>query len=164
MLITELTRDELHKLVRVLSWNDGFGCYTRAGFEKFIWPEIVEQAKWIIYFDIDDMHALNEAHGGYEAVDAMIKSVLAMARTTDYMAGQWKSGDEFLICLAESEGRGANLDPQGMMKRLSDELQKHGLTATFAIVPVISTDLATNVKPAIDEVYATKKRLGKASR
>lgn len=154
----DLNLSELQELVYALAWNDGFGCYTRAGFEKLIWPQIKDRARWIVYFDIDGMHALNERFGSYEPVDAMIKQVLAIVRTTDYVAGQWKSGDEFLVCIAEDDSRDQLSDPQGMAERLMAELKKQGLSATFAIVPVISEQLFQNVKPAVDKVYAAKKQ------
>jgi len=157
--MNELSQEELKKLVQALAWNDAFGCYTRAGFEKLIWPEIASQARWIIYFDVDGMHHLNAAYGDYAPVDAMIKQVLAVMRASDYIAGQWKSGDEFLICLTESDGRQI-LDPHGMIERLTEELKKHGMAATFAVVPVRSPDLAENVKPAVDRVYASKNQRG----
>jgi GGDEF domain-containing protein len=162
----ERTPEESQELIRALAWNDAFGCYTRAGFEKLVWPEIAQRAKWIIYFDVDGMHDLNEAHSGYEFADVLIKQVFGILRLTDYVAGQFKSGDEFLICLVDGDqqlplsNQRESLDPQGMMERLIIELKKQGMTATFAIVPVISRDLATNVKPAVDQVYAAKKARG----
>ena len=105
------------ELIHQLAWNDGFGCYTRKGFEKMKWPEIASQARFIIYFDIDGMHDLNEHYGSYEPVDAMIRGVLTSVRSTDIVAGQWKSGDEFLICLTENDNHKA-LDPEGFVRRL----------------------------------------------
>jgi len=155
----DLDKDQLKQLVEKLSWNDGFGCYTRAGFEKMVWPVIFDRARWIIYFDIDGMHELNESFGGYEAVDAMVKRVLESVRASDFVAGQWKSGDEFLVCLTESDGRG-EIDPQGLVSRLIRALKQHGMSATFAVVPVKAIDLAANVLPAVSEVYAAKKMKG----
>ncbi len=154
-----LSQEELAKLVRALAWNDAFGCYTRPGMEKLIWPEIAGRARWIIYFDVDDMHAVNKAHHGFDFADAIIKDVLTIVRVTDYAAGQWKSGDEFLITLVDSEVRGT-LDPWGMVVRLSDEFKKRGMSATFAVVPVTSPNLAENVKSAVDKVYAAKEQKG----
>jgi len=163
----ERTPEESDTLIRALAWNDAFGCYTRAGFEKLIWPEIADRARWIIYFDIDGMHAINKAHKSYDPADAMIKQALAILRLTDYVAGQWKSGDEFLICLIDGGPRSAVSDqrlrigdPRKMMERLIDELAKHKMTATFAVVPVISPQLAENVRPAVDQVYAAKEQRG----
>jgi GGDEF domain-containing protein len=153
------TITRLQDLVYRLAWNESFGCHTRNGFEHMIWPTIAHKAKWLIYFDLDNIHALNEAFGGYGPVDAMVKQVLATVRASDYVAGQFKSGDEFLVCLTESDER-PTLDPEGFVKRLTAEFAKHNLTATFAIVPVKSLDLLENVQPAVDQVYAAKKARG----
>lgn len=163
----ERNSKELNELVRALAWNDAFGCYTRAGFEKIVWPEIAERARWIIYFDIDDMHALNEANGSYDAVDGMIHQAFGSLRFTDHVASQFKSGDEFLVCLTDDSPQSPiidqreQLDPHAMTYRLIDALKKVGLTATFAIVQVTSLDLLANVKPAIDQVFIAKQNRGR---
>ena len=154
-LITN-TKKDLHKLVFELAWNEGFGCYTRTGFEKLVWPQIADKARWIIYFDIDDMHGLNQAAGSYEPVDAMIRQVLSIVRSTDYAVGQWKSGDEFLVCITDDRGRETS-NPVGLMYRLIAEMKRHGITATFAVVPVLLGDLHANVQPAVDRVYELKR-------
>jgi len=160
MFIHEKSQQELQALVRTLAWNDAFGCYTRAGFEKLVWPEIADRARWIIYFDLDNIHVLNEMYGSYDPVDAMVMLGLSVLRWTDYVAGQVKSGDEFLVCMVDesltiNDPRTA-LDPERLKERLSNSLKLAGLSATFAIVPVISADLMTNLTPAIDQVYAAK--------
>jgi hypothetical protein len=147
------------ELINKLAWNDGFGCHTRKGFEHVIWPDIASRARFIVYFDIDGMHALNEQFGSYEPVDAMIRKVLSAVRSSDYVAGQWKSGDEFLLCLTENESHN-KLDPDGLVRRLTDEFAKVGMSATFAIADVRSTDLVENVQPAVDRVYELKKARG----
>ena len=160
----DLSNKQLQELVEKLSWNDSFGCYTRAGFDKMVWPMIREQARWIIYFDVDGMHDLNESFGGYEQVDAMIRKVLDGVRSSDFVAGQWKSGDEFLVCLTENDDHNP-LDPYAMMDRMIEDLGKQGLTATFGIVPVTSDPLPVILKPAVDHVYQMKKqRTKKGSR
>jgi hypothetical protein len=151
------TKIDLKKLVFELAWNEGFGCYTRNGFEKMIWPGIADKARWIIYFDIDNMHGLNAAAGSYEPVDAMIREILGIVRSTDYAVGQWKSGDEFLICVTDDGGR-ENSDPTGLVYRLIGAMKIHGITATFATVPVLSMALSANVNPAVERVYELKKR------
>src|SRR5687768_10584272 len=153
--IRHLTHQELIELVGDLAWNDAFGCFTRPGFEKLVWPRIAEEAEWLVYFDVDGVHDLNEKHGTYDAFDAMMKEVLSIVRNSDYVAGQLKSGDEFLLCITDSDDR-APVDPQGVVNRLTAEMGKQGLSATFAIVPVISSNLLENVAPAIEEVYAAK--------
>ena len=149
--------EKLQNMVEALALNDGFGCYTRNGFELTVWPQMRDQAKWIIFFDIDGMHALDEKYG-YDRVDAMIKPVLLDVRSTDYVAGQWLSGDEFIICITDR--RSGMCDPQGMVDRLVDGLKQNGISATFAIAPVVSRDLAENVAPAIEQVCAAKKQRG----
>jgi GGDEF domain-containing protein len=160
-MMTDNARIIAHQqeLIHKLSWNAGFGCHTRAGFEHVVWPEIAHRARWLLFFDINGMHALNEKLGGYEPVDAMIKQVLSVIRTTDYVCGQVKSGDEFTVALTETEERAA-LDPEGLRDRLIQELAKHGMSAMFAIVPVRSKDLMENLIPAIDQVYEQKKARG----
>jgi GGDEF domain-containing protein len=158
-----LSTEQLQDLVQQLSWNDGFGCYTRAGFEKLIWPSIADRARWILYFDVDGVHELNEQSGGYEVFDAMMKAVFANIRGSDYVAGQFKSGDEFMVCLTENYHHNP-LNPGGMKDRLVEELNRHGLKATFAMVEVTSMDLLENIKPAIDAVHAAKKSRSAAGR
>jgi len=158
----ERTPEESKALLRELAWNDEFGCYSKAGFKKLIWPEIAERARWIVYFDVDGVHDINTANNGYDVFDAMMKQVLSILRLTDYVAGQLTSGDEFLVCLTEKKSPQPGelrqtLDPQALKERLIDELKKQGLTATFAIVPVFSTDLGINLHPAIQEVFLAKK-------
>jgi hypothetical protein len=147
------------ELIHKLSWNDGFGCHTRAGFEFVVWPKIASRTRYLVFLDINGMHALNESFGSYGPVDAMIKQVLSTVRSTDYACGQVKSGDEFCLALVESDERPI-LDPEGLVKRLTDEFAKHGMSAMYGIVPVLSTDLMENLLPAIDQVYEQKKARG----
>jgi GGDEF domain-containing protein len=153
-LNSNLNKKQLQDLVMSLGWNEGFGCYTRQGFEKIVWPQIAEEAEWIIFLDVDHMHALNETHG-YDAVDAMIKKSLAL-RATDYVASQWQSGDEFLICLTHNKGR-VTSDPMALCERLADVFAENGVPATFGIAPAVSKDLIENVKPAYELVREEKK-------
>src|SRR5690348_10393890 len=83
------------ELIHKLSWNDGFGCHTRAGLVHVVWPDIGRHTRSLLVFVINGMHALIEKLGGDEPVDAMIMQVLAVVRSTDYVCGQVKSGDEF---------------------------------------------------------------------
>jgi hypothetical protein len=165
-----LTVEGCQKLIRQLAWNESFGCFSRAGFEKWIWPQIQERARWIIYFDLNNIHELNAAHGGYEPVDQMIRLGLSVLRWSDFVAGQVKSGDEFLVCMLEPEsdspdaGQREKLDPQALMERLKDSLGRAGLTAVFSIVPVESSDLMTVLKPAIEHVFAIKQNRARTRR
>lgn len=165
--MSDKTTQELQALVHALAWNDAFGCYTRQGFEKLVWPEIANDARYIVYFDINDMHMLNEKFGSYDPVDHMVKTALGTVRVSDFVAGQWKSGDEFLICLTEPLGNGwdqqesrRELDPFEMVSRLEDALAEQGLSATFAVTRVTSHDLHAVMQPAVDTVYRSKKQRG----
>lgn len=147
------------QLIYKLSWNESMGCHTKLGFEHMVWPTKKASARFIVYFDVDGVHALNEKHGTYDVFDAMIKQVFSTIRTTDIVAGQLNSGDEFLILICETPERPTS-DPLGLVDRLTAELAKHGLTAIFAVVPVNSPVLKENIKPAADEVLAAKKARG----
>jgi GGDEF domain-containing protein len=141
-----LNEAQLKALVNVLAWNDGYGCYTRSGFEKLIWPNIADKARWVIFFDIDDMHDLNEEHG-YEQVNAIIRQSLKM-RETDFMAGQWFSGDEFIVIVTDEDAGRRESNPIEFCVRLAEIFRADGAPATFAIAPILSNNLLANVEPA----------------
>jgi hypothetical protein len=147
------------ELIHRLSWNDAMGCHTKLGFEHVIWPAIKHIARHIVYFDVDGVHAINEQAGSYDVFDAKIKQVLSAVRSTDAVAGQLNSGDEFYLCLVDAPDR-ATPDPDGLVKRLTDELAKQGLTAIFAVTAVTSSILRENLQPAADQVLAAKKARG----
>jgi len=149
----KLNKTQLQELVNSLAWNDEYGCYTRQGFEKLIWPTIADKAKWIIYFDIDEMGKLNEAHT-HAGVNVIIKKCLTM-RASDFTTGQRYSGDEFIVAITDDPERGES-NPLELCMRLQEGLREHDASATFAIVPVVSDRLAENVEPAVQIVEAAK--------
>jgi GGDEF domain-containing protein len=155
-IITEDPKD-LQRLVRTLAWNEAFGCFTRQGFEQMIWPSIADEAKWIIFFDVDNMHDLNQQHG-YEGVNAIIKKSRSM-RGGDFMAGQWFSGDEFIVVITDQDLDREASNPIGFSIRLAHLFAENGAPATFAVAPVISSDLMTNVEPAHRVCQAAKEHL-----
>ena len=152
--LNKLNPEELIYLAKVLAWNDDYGCFTREGFRKMVWPSIADKAKWIIFFDIDGMGELNEQHT-HAGVNAMIKKSLAV-RASDYMTGQRYSGDEFIVVVTDDPERGET-DPLQLTMRLKEALRENGLSATFAIAPVISDDLMENVEPAVQLVEDAKR-------
>ena len=156
------TYEQLQQLIKALAWNDGYGCYTRQGFEKLIWPTISEKAKFIIFFDVDNMHDLNREHG-YEGVNAIIKQSLSM-RETDFMAGQWFSGDEFIVVITDSDPTRIDAsNPMEFCMRLAGIFQQNGAPCTFAIAPVTSKDLFENVAPAHQLCQEAKARNDRGS-
>jgi len=159
------SKEELEELLKKVSWNEGYGCYTRTGFELVIWPEIKDRAEWFVYFDINGLHELNAEHGSYEPVNVMIKDVLSITRSTDLKAAMLQSGDEiFIVILKNSEHDGNPVDPQGLVGRLVHRFSTHNMSATFDIVPALSPDLMTNLEPAVKKVHAIKNRRGSLRR
>ena len=150
----DLNKEQLEELVESLAWNDEYGCYTRQGFEKLKWPEILQSAKWIVYFDIDDMRKLNDAHG-HAGVNALIKKSLAV-RESDFMAGQRYSGDEFIVVITDADPERRESNPIELALRLAVALRENGISATFGIAPVQSDNLTLNVEPAVKLVEAAK--------
>jgi GGDEF domain-containing protein len=153
--LAKLEKSELINLAKELAWNDEYGCFTRPGFRKMVWPSIAEQAKWIIFLDIDEMGKLNKQHT-HQGVNAMIKNSLAL-RASDYLTGQRYSGDEFMVVVTNDPERGET-DPLQLAVRLKEALRDNGLSATFAIAPVISDNLMENVEPAVQLVEQAKER------
>jgi GGDEF domain-containing protein len=127
------------------------------------------KAKWIVYFDVDGVHQINMQHGTYEAFNSMMREVLRQVRQADIVASLYNSGDEFVVCLTEETSEGKSdrrkaIDPDEVVKRLTEALAEQGLTAIFAVEPVKSLSLDENIKPAADRVLASKKARGNASR
>jgi len=150
------------ELIHKLSWDEDYGCHNRKGFELLVWPEIKTQARWLVFFDLDYLHDLNQKMGGYPPVNAMIRQVLETVRSSDHKACRWQSGDELLVVIAETESRKTDdiSVAEGMVKRLQEALAAHGMAATFVIEPVKGTDLVENVAPAIEKVFEAKKARG----
>lgn len=158
----DLRITKLEELVHRLAWNDKFGCHNQKGFELFVWSKIAADTRFLIYFDIDHLHELNEQYDSYAPVDAMIKEALSIVRKTDHVCGQLNSGDEFIVALTETQERKA-LDrdaAEGLKNRLVESLASQGMSATFAIVEVQGWDLNENLESAIAKVKAAKKARG----
>jgi GGDEF domain-containing protein len=153
---------ELEEKLHQACWDEDYGCHNRKGLELLVWPEIKTRARWLVFFDLDYLHDLNEKMGGYPPVNAMIRQVLASVRSSDHKACRWQSGDELLLVITETETRKVDdiSVAEGMVKRLQKALAAQGMNATFAIVPVKSMDLVENVTPAIEKVFELKKARG----
>lgn len=159
-ILNDMRVPELTHLVKRLVWNKGYGCFTRAGFEEVVWPAIKGDALWAVFLDIDGLHALNSKFDTYEPVNAMIFKALSVLRESDIKAGQLNSGDEIFIFLCKNENRERAIDPQGVVGRLVEAFSEQGMSATFAVVPVVSDDLITNLQPAIKRVKDIKEKRG----
>lgn len=152
--IKKQSKKELQALLEQSLWHDGFGCYTKQGFKLLVWPTVAPKARYIIFFDVDGVHEINQATKSYAAFDAMMHKVFSQLRSTDIVAGQVNSGDEFLICISEVEGR--TVDPEGLMSRIWELLAEQGLTATYAIIPVQGDNLDLLLAPAVKAVFESK--------
>lgn len=153
------------ELIHKLAWYQNYGCFNRGGLEYVKWPEKAHKAKWIVYFDVDGVHEINEKHGTYDAFNGMIKDVLSKFRRDDIFAALYNSGDEFVLCITEEPAGVGNerrqaIDPEKVVERLTEELARHGLSAIFAIEPVKSLLLDENIKPVADRVLEAKKARG----
>ena len=124
----ELNNDQLRNLIKELAWNDDYGCFTRAGFEKVVWDQIAHKARWLIFFDVDFMHELNDRHG-YDGVNAIIKKSLPL-RESDFKAGQWFSGDEFIVCITDDDPSRDVSNPMEFAIRLAEIFRANGAPAT----------------------------------
>lgn len=148
--------DQLRELVAGLAYDLNYGCYTRPGLELLVWPHIRQRARWIIFADLDGIHALNEMVG-YEEVNRRVRAAMQLRKDDFISAGRWYSGDELLWIICDSDERKPS-DPQKAAKRLQNAFLENGLSATFGICRVLSyADLPANVSPAIDLVKQAKK-------
>lgn len=159
-MLEGMTNSELKSLVKKLSWNDGFGCFYRASFEAIVWPIIKDDAEWAIFLDIDNLNALNSKYDSYEPVNALIKDALDVTRDTDIKAGQLNSGDEIIIIMMRDKRKNIPSNPDALVGRLVESFGKHDMSATYAVVPIISPDLLVNLAPAIKKVKDIKFKRG----
>ena len=155
-MLDDLSKEELKALIKRLAWNEGFGCFYRSGFEHIVWPVIREKAEWGILLDIDGLHALNAKHDSFDPVDALIKDALSITRSTDIKAGMLKSGDEIVIIMLKDKRNDKVSDPDGLVGRLVKSFGKHHMSATYAIVPIVSSDLSVNFEPAVKKIKEIK--------
>lgn len=161
--IADRAEAQLHNLEKQLEsllWNDELGCYTRQAFENVIWPEICGRAEWAIFFDVDGMHDMNTLHG-WDKTSAIIKQALVM-RSSDHVAGQVMSGDEFFVVVSGNAGREDESDPARLCARILENLRKSGASATFAYMKVQPGSYQENLQP-IKDLVEHKKRTGERS-
>ena len=154
----EKRNQQLQEENNLMALNDEYGCYTRIGFVRKVWPKIMSEVKWIVYFDVDEMGKLNEKYT-HAVVNALIKSCLSL-RASDYVTGQRYSGDEFFICITDNPKHNKS-NPIEFCMRLIATMRQNGFSATFAIAPVISDVLEENLEPAVrlvEEAKATNNR------
>lgn len=126
----EASREELVHLVSLMQRQISFlghckhfGCATRQAVE-LAFQDLDLRGYAVIFFDIDNLKAFNDLLGQPEA-NHRIGSVL-QTRIGDLIAGQWYSGDEFVVLAPEK-------DAYGLAQRLLTGLRGIGSSATFCI-------------------------------
>jgi hypothetical protein len=131
----------------LLKQDSAYGILTRPALE--IEYRKLDEDAWLIFIDMDQIHALNEKYESYEPVDKMIRRAF-QARAKDFiLAGRWKSGDEIVFIV--------RTDPDGFIFRLQHSLKKFGLSATCNAQKIKGNDLVGAAQRAVRIVYAAKK-------
>jgi GGDEF domain-containing protein len=154
MMAKDRNKQQLEELVELLKWNAELGCYTRQAFEHLIWPEIKDEATWMIVFDVDGMKALNGSFG-WAYTSGIIKRSIVM-RSTDHVAGQLLSGDEFAVVVTESPDREPT-NPWELCERIFNNFKANGASATFAYGRVTSDNFEENSERINAIVQAAKR-------
>jgi len=114
-----------------------YGCYTRNCLELEIWPDVAGRVRYVVFCDIDQMHAANDAYG-YAVVDGKIRRAIN-GREADIVVARWYSGDELVFLILDGQRMG---DPIKFAGRIQARFLKEGLSATFGITQVQAGDLA----------------------
>lgn len=143
-----MNKKQLELLVKQLTTDATYNCLTRQGLELMTWPAVSETAKYAVFCDIDDMHERN-FELGYNEVDARITRSINIRSTDIHATARWYSGDEIVWIIGEG-------DPQGLAARIQSNFKSNGLSATFGIAPITSTDLKQNVDTAAALVQDAK--------
>lgn len=151
----QLENADLRRQISALVWDSAYGCYSRAGIEHVIWPQIVDQLEAIISFDIDNMHGLNTTHGQAE-MDKRIKKSLRLRHSDFALIARIKSGDEGAIFVTQRPDRSPT-DLQALCKRLEKSFAKAGITITAAIYKPHGRDFRHNIQAAFKLVESLRK-------
>lgn len=136
-----------------LRTNSAFGCLTRQGLELAL-EEADLTGHVCVYWDLDYMKQANEEDPeGKPGVNKRIRAALQV-RSTDYVAGQVFSGDEFCAWpLAE--------EAVEMAERLLTSFRTQGLPGTFVIVHLQPNEAPLDLLVRAEDICAQQKRLGK---
>lgn len=134
--------------MRTLLTDPAYGCGTRRALER-AW----DGRGVVLFFDINDMKGLNDAHG-YDGVDQRIRESLAAAcRKGEATAYRWASGDEFAVKLPSV------FVAWRVRHRLEVEFGQRGITAMYGVA-LASPSLVATVKAASDQVQQQKRVRG----
>lgn len=143
---------DMRVLVSALSTDPRYGITTSSAI-PFELPRVASAARFVVFIDLDNMHAANEKHG-YSVVDGKIKRAVHVRHTDCLLRARWFSGDEIVFVLAG--------DPQGFCDRLAACLKNEGLSATMAYTR-FTGDIDRDVKKVADLVQQAKRENRRAS-
>lgn len=152
------TKAELHKriaqlerLVQELSISPVFGCLTRSALDVLL-RDFDFTGLGVIYWDIDKLKELN-LRWGKEESSRRIREAIA-ARSTDCVAGQVFSGDEFIAFPQEE-------DCLQMAQRIRDAMHALGISATFLITRLLPDETPAEMLKRLDQQSDAFKALGR---
>ncbi len=144
------TIDRLHARIVDLEHHAEFNLPRRPVLERR-WALANPSETRLIFFDLDGLNALNDRYG-YAEVNRRIRATFDTLRSdtrADTSVFAFQGGDEFVaLCPAGNA--------HGLTTRIQLLLWQHGLSASFAIVPMADSLIAT--------VEAATRRLKKAGR
>lgn len=151
MIVTLLARcQELEAENRRLAIAPSFNVLTRAATE-IKWEKVNKENKAFVFFDIDNLHALNESLG-YDEVNRRIDEGLSGFRRSELL-GLVFSGDEFACVINRVEVWSA-------ISRVRREMADLGITFTAAICPIVSDSFESHYQ-ATKAVVTKLKSKGK---
>jgi GGDEF domain-containing protein len=146
----KLTRVQLEERIEKLSQCPIWECYTRAAIE-LRWNELTQNARAVVYCDIDSMHRLNEKYN-HSGVDKRIKTVLKKIRKTDsVIISRWLNGDELIFILNSGI-------PQEFINRLIELFHKVGIECTYSYTTNVKRNPYKTVNPLDSRVQNSKNK------
>ncbi len=86
---------ELESTVEQLSWDGPFGMCTRGAFLRLC-DFMPRDQRAVAFIDLVGVHDLNKQHG-FEAVDALVRSLFSIPFRRSDIVARWYSGDEIVI-------------------------------------------------------------------
>jgi hypothetical protein len=141
--------EQLQQENELLRVDPGFGILTRGGLE-LEYRKLDNPDQYVVFLDLDHIHALNELHKSQEPVDKMVRAAFALRHEDLVISGKWKSGDEIAFIV--------RADPEGFIHRLLESLKANDLSGTAAAEKIVDGDLKAAVERASQKVYTAKSK------
>jgi GGDEF domain-containing protein len=138
--------EALRAEIEALKIHAPYGILSRAGLE-YEKRNVVNNAQYAIFGDIDRMHELNKRYG-YETVNGMIKEALTLRHDDLLLTGLWFSGDE-LVFVVKSNA-------QEFCERIGKSFNKFGMSITLAYAEIEDNNLNSAIDLASKMVQDSK--------